>query len=208
MTTRPKQGLIGAVVLVGGLAWSYNYLKRVQTIHFCHSKESYYRRGEIPPPSSGLLAQTMKTFLFAATLPITFPFFLYKLIKGDWRSFQNFDPFGSFGGFQQDPRYQQYSTTRQNNGYGKRMEWQYVPGFGWRYVEVEYGPEQQGQTNQTYYEDFEDFFENARREYTKQQQQQQQQQWNYDDMFGNRSGMSRQEAYKVLGLQWGLCADG
>ena len=34
------------------------------------------------------------------------------------------------------------------------------------------------------------------------QQQQQQQQWNYDDMFGNRSGMSRQEAYKVLGLQW------
>ena len=89
------------------------------------------------------------------------------------------------------------------------MEWQYVPGFGWRYVEVEYGPDgpsqnsQNSQNSQTYYEDFEDFFENARREYTRQQQQQQQQQqWNYDDMFGNRSGMSRQEAYKVLGLQW------
>lgn len=29
MTTPPKQGLIGAVFLIGGLAWSYNYLKRV-----------------------------------------------------------------------------------------------------------------------------------------------------------------------------------
>lgn len=101
----------------------------------------------------------MKTFLFAATLPITFPFILYRLFRGDWRGYQNFDPFGSFGGYQQDPRYQQYSTTRQNSGYGRRMEWQYVPGFGWRYVETQYGPDQQGQDNQSYYEDFEDFFE-------------------------------------------------
>lgn len=205
MTTRPKQGLIGAVVLVGGLAWSYNYLKRVGAICFCHLKESYYRRGEIPPPSTGMLVQTMKTFLFAATLPITFPFILYRLFRGDWRGYQNFDPFGSFGGYQQDPRYQQYSTTRQNSGYGRRMEWQYVPGFGWRYVETQYGPEQQGQDNQSYYEDFEDFFENARREYTKQQQQQQQQR-SYEDIFSNRSGMSRQEAYRVLGLQLELGA--
>lgn len=26
-------------------------------------------------------------------------------------------------------------------GYGKRMEWQHIPGFGWQYVEVEYGPD-------------------------------------------------------------------
>ena len=44
----------------------------------------------MPPPSQGLLATTMKTFLVAATLPITFPYFIYKMIKGDLR-FDNFD---------------------------------------------------------------------------------------------------------------------
>ena len=60
-----------------------------------------------------------------------------------------------------------------------------------------------GQGQQTYdnfYQDFEDFFENAQRQYG--QQQQQQQSWSYDDIFGTRTGMSRQEAYKVLGLQY------
>lgn len=75
-------------------------------------------------------------------------------------------------------------------------------------METQYGPEQQGQDNQSYYEDFEDFFENARREYTKQQQQQQQQQRSYEDIFSNRSGMSRQEAYRVLGIAVGVgCRD-
>ena len=32
MTTPPRKGLFGAVVLIGGLAWSYNYLKRVYFI--------------------------------------------------------------------------------------------------------------------------------------------------------------------------------
>ena len=54
--------------------------------------------------------------------------------------------------------------------------------------------------------DFEDFFENAQRQQQQQyqyhqQQQQQQQSWSYEDLFGNRSGMTRQEAYRVLGLQ-------
>lgn len=80
------------------------------------------------------------------------------------------------------------------------MEWQHIPGFGWRYVEVEYGPQDRTYgNNSNYYEDFEDFFENAQR-----QQQHQQQSWNYEDIFGNRSGMSKQEAYKILGIQFGL----
>lgn len=170
----------------------------------------------MPPPSSGLLAQTVKTFVLAAALPITLPVMLYKAIKGK-PSADPFDPFNMFNssnGYygQQDPRYQQGYTNENpyyqqnyqdsNRGYGKRMEWQYIPGFGWRYVEVEYGPDNGYANGSNYYEDFEDFFENARRQ--QQQQQQQQQSWNYEDIFGNRSGMSRQEAYKILGLQYSL----
>ena len=89
-TTPPKQGIIGAIFLIGGLSWSYSYLKRVHFFQCLDLQESYIRRGMMPPPSQGLLATTMKTFLVAATLPITFPYFIYKMIKGDLR-FDNFD---------------------------------------------------------------------------------------------------------------------
>ena len=48
----------------------------------------------MPPPSTGLIGATLKTFLFAATLPITFPYFIYKMVKGEL----NMDPFSSMGG--------------------------------------------------------------------------------------------------------------
>ena len=146
---------------------------------------------------------------------------LYKFIKGDTRPFTNFDP-SSNGyynsqqnsyqnynqSYNQNPYQNSYQQSYQSNnrGYGRRMTWQYVPGFGWRYVEEEYGPQGQNTTNSNYnnfYEDFEDFFENAQRQQQQYQynQQQQQQSWSYEDLFGNRSGMTRQEAYRVLGLQ-------
>lgn len=67
----------------------------------------------------------------------------------------------------------------------------------WAYVT---NRNQGNQNYDNFYQDFEDFFENAQRQYN--QQQQQQQSWNYEDIFGTRTGMSRQEAYKVLGLQY------
>ncbi|KAK8815696.1 hypothetical protein WA538_004821, partial [Blastocystis sp. DL] len=196
-TTPPKQGIIGAIFLIGGLSWSYSYLKR----------ESYIRRGMMPPPSTGLLGATLKTFLFAATLPITFPYFIYKMVKGEL----NMDPYGSRGGPYTNTQNSQetsreYSRTENPGGYGRRMVWSYIPGIGWRYVEMDYDSNGNTQTNgdanyHNFYQDFEDFFQNSYQYQQQQQQQQQQQSWNYDDIFGNRSGMSRQEAYKVLGLQ-------
>lgn len=52
----------------------------------------------MPPPSQGILGPMVKTFLFAAALPITLPIFLYKLAKGDFKR-MNSDPFQGFGGF-------------------------------------------------------------------------------------------------------------
>lgn len=161
------------------------------------------RNGMIPPPSSGLFGQTLKTFIFAATLPITLPIALYKFIKGDVGFFNKWDPFDFNKNQQQyyyqDRHYEQpYENTQyqSNQGYGRRMEWRHIPGFGWQYVEVEYGPRDNFYESSHFYEDFEDFFQNS-----QQQQQQQQQSWNYEDIFGNHTGMTKQEAYKVLGLQ-------
>ena len=96
------------------------------------------------------------------------------------------------------------------------MVWSYIPGIGWRYVEMDYDSSGNTYTYEfvqhcrhangdanyhNFYQDFEDFFQNSYNQYNQQQQQQQQQSWSYDDIFGNRSGMSRQEAYQVLGLQ-------
>ena len=62
----------------------------------------------------------------------------------------------------------------------------------------------QQRQQQQFYEDFEDFFKNAQYQY---QNQNQKQGWNYEDVFnGGRTGMSRQEAYKVLGLKYLLSA--
>ena len=60
-----------------------------------------------------------------------------------------------------------------------------------------------------FYQNFEDFFKNSQEQYNnyqrqrqQQQQQQQQQGWSYEDFFnGGKSGMTRQEAYKILGLK-------
>ena len=159
----------------------------------------------IPPRSSGLLGQTLKTFVFAATLPLTIPYFVYKFIRGDLSFLNKWDPFdfkkNNQQYYYQDPRYDNYhyddSQYQDNRGYGRRMEWRHIPGFGWQYVEVEYGPrDHYYENNYTHYEDFEDFFRSS-----QQQQQQQQQSWNYEDIFGTQSGMTRQEAYKILGLQ-------
>ena len=186
----------------------------------------------MPPPSSNFLGQTFKTFLFAATLPITLPIMMYKFIKGDMSFLNKIDPFnfGNFSNYQdprsqqsyyQDPRgqqsyYQEYHYQQPNNSYGKRMEWIHIPGMGWQYVEVEVDDGRNQEQYSRFYEDFEDFFENSRRQQYQdyhhqqqqqyqqyhQQQQQQQQQWNYEDIFGTRTGMSRQEALRVLGLKY------
>ena len=52
----------------------------------------------MPPPSQGIIGPMVKTFLFAATLPVTLPILIYKYIKGDFKRV-NSDPFGGFNGF-------------------------------------------------------------------------------------------------------------
>lgn len=104
----------------------------------------------MPPPSGGFLSDFVKSFLFAVTLPISLPYFLYKLVKGDLQNYQSQEWFRDNGSgnpnYQNYQSYQSYQSNayqdyQSNRDYGRRMEWTYVPGFGWRYSEVNYGPQ-------------------------------------------------------------------
>ena len=44
-TTPPKQGIIGAIFLIGGLSWSYSYLRRVRELCLVNCRKAIFVGG-------------------------------------------------------------------------------------------------------------------------------------------------------------------
>ena len=119
---------------------------------------SYYQRGMVPPPPEPFLVVVGKAFIFLMTLPFSLPMMLMRLRERFSKNSQSqyWNPFGgeqeqdyqNYQNYQDRQNHQnyqdgaQYSSNSSNQGYGKRMVWTYVPGFGWRYTEVNFGPEE------------------------------------------------------------------
>ena len=66
-----------------------------------------------------------------------------------YQGYQNYQDYQNYQNSQDNQSYQNYQNGSQTNsnssnqGYGKRMVWTYVPGYGWRYAEVHFGPEEE-----------------------------------------------------------------
>lgn len=57
----------------------------------------------------------------------------------NYQNYQNSQNYGNYGNNQNDSK---TNSGNSNQGYGKRMVWTYVPGYGWRYCEVRFNPEE------------------------------------------------------------------
>ena len=222
MTTPPRKGLFGAVVLIGGLAWSYNYLKRVyfipnmliyrkvifaeewclllqvvfsltlwnrfylQLLYLYHSRISYinWSRGIFKTINHrsglGIMEVGTRTIRTIRTIRAIRPMHIKTINQiettDDAWSGHMFP--ASAGGTAR------WTTALSRDRTSSAMTMMWCSS---------------SQQRQQFYEDFEDFFKNAQYQY---QDQSQRQGWNYEDVFnGGRTGMSRQEAYRVLGLK-------
>lgn len=123
----------------------------------------------VPPPPESFLSLVGKFLMFLTTLPVTLPMMFMRLrdrfsqnsqsqywnppgggqgYQG-YQGYQDYQDYQTYQNSQDNQSYQNYQNGSQTNsnssnqGYGKRMVWTYVPGYGWRYAEVHFGPEEE-----------------------------------------------------------------